>query len=262
MKTIKPSIKKASSASALPKRRAAEKKAKAAAAKDPLFFILPSTILAGIFAFCAFNENPEKIAAIAKEEQAAIEAALKPAPKKLAKIETKVDIEAPLVIPNDLNNDLACFVIPEGDENVITSEAKLSQSGTNNADYPAANAIDGNIANDRRLAVARPDSSPAWWMAELAEHKGHVNTIVIYGGASASPEGKLCGGFEVEIQTMEGETLARDFCKQGFALEGHEAWVLPKPVTIKSIKITSLSDKNPIILREVQALGNTKLISV
>jgi len=264
MKTIKPSIKKATSGRGLPKCSKVKKSVKGRTAKDPLFFIFPPIILACIFAYCAFNENPEQIAAIAAEKQALITASLEAIqqPKKIAKIAKLENKEPALVIPNDLNNDLAYFIIPDGDVNIITSTAKLSQSGKDNANYPASNATDGNIANDRKLAVARPDSGPAWWMAELEEHKGHVNTLVIYGGASASPEGKLSGGFEVEIQTIQGETLARQFCVQGFALEGHETWVLHTPLMLKSIKITSLSNKNPIVLREVQALGNTKLISI
>ncbi len=217
--------------------------------KDRLFYIVPPVILLLIFFFCAKNSRPSR-----DMGAKAIAANVAQSPTK-----NKVKAVTPvptLVIPADVNNDLPAYVIEEGRVNVLAGgKAQAAQSGYARR-FPAKLAIDGSTKNDDLISVAEAvGGRSAWWQAEVAGNGAAVSSIVIYGGGSASPAGKLLGGFEVIIEDVNGEVQTRKFNEQGFALEGHEEWQLEAPFTLKTIRINSLAKRTPVTLREVLAIS-------
>ncbi len=184
---------------------------------------------------------------------AAVAATTQKTPSKKTKATTPIPT---LVIPADVNNDLPAYVIPEGQVNVLAGgKAQATQSGYAKL-FPAKLALDGSVKNDDKLSVAEAlGGSTAWWQAELAGNGAAVSSIVIYGGGSASPAGKLLGGFEVVIEDVNGDVLTRKFNEQGFALEGHEEWQLDAPITLKTIRVNALARRTPVTLREVLAIS-------
>ncbi len=217
---------------------------------DYLFYAVPPVILLLIFFICAKNARPLPVETTTtasgvvvrteKEKNIAIAEALKPT----------------LVIPADVNNDLPAYEIPAGQQNVLADgKAQASQSGYARK-FPAQRSLDGSIQNDDQVSIAEATGGrPAWWQADLAGNGAAVSSIVIYGAGSASPAGKLLGGFEVSLEDVNGEVQTRLFNELGFALEGHEVWKLESPVELKTIRINSLNRRSPIVLREVLAIS-------
>ncbi len=219
-----------------------KKKLKSANTANTLAYVVPPLILVAIFGYCA--THPFVPAEKTKVEEVVT------TPSK-----TPTSSAAPTIVksePADINNNLPDYQIAASEQNVINA-AKVSQSGSSK-DCVAANAVNGSTANDGRVAQALAAGGKTWWKAEFAKAEA-VNTIVIYGGGSASPVGKLKGGFEVAVQSADGQSYTKRFCEEGFALEGYEAWKLDAPTTVSSITITSLDSKNALVLREVQAIG-------
>lgn len=156
----------------------------------------------------------------------------------------------------DPNAALAPYAIPEGFANLLQADTPASASATDAA-YPLSNATDGSVDNDDAVALALPtEGKPAW--AEWTPAPGStsaVSTVVIYGGGSQSKRGKLCGGFRIELTLADGSRLSRNFCEAGFALEGYEAWTLPRAADVRRLRISSLRNNRLLVLRQVQLIG-------
>ncbi len=209
---------------------------------DPAFYIVPPILLAVVFAFCAYVPRTVK-----KAEKVVVEKPAVVAPAEPVK---------PEVVLTDPNVDLPEYAIPSGMQNVLVGAAdvRVSAPGT---DTPAKNAVDGSCENDPHVAVAMPAAAEnAWWQVELPAGQGvAAERLIIYGGGSESPVGKLKGGFSVEIQFDDGSMEQRQFCKQGFALEGYESWNLSGKPAVQRVRVTALKPDCPVVLREVQLLA-------
>ncbi len=233
----------------------AKKKSKSSAAKSKgdkqaqlgnvLAYSIPPVILLAIFGYCAthpFVPAPKpKVAAVATASSASSATSQASSSKE----------------PADLNNGLPNYSWAATQRNFLTSTlSKVSQSATGGS-YAASNAIDGSLKNDAKVAQSLPANGSAWWKADFINGSttGAISTLVIYGGGSASPVGKLKGGFEVTVEGANGQNYTRRFCEEGFALEGYEAWTLDVPTKLRSVTITSLKADTPLVLREVQAIG-------
>ncbi len=173
-----------------------------------------------------------------------------------AKAEKKAAMAPKTARRSDVNSALAPYAISEGSKNLLAGAKKVSVSAADDA-CPATNAVDGSCENDANVAVARPAGGEnAWWQVEAAAGKEYAgDCVVIYGGGTNSPAGKLIGGFRVDVEYADGETDSREFCKPGFALEGHEAWQLGNDSGVRSIRVSALRADTPIVLREVQLIG-------
>ncbi len=216
---------------------------------DYLFYAVPPVILLAIFAYCAKNSRPLP----APTPIVVAAASTNTAAKTPANKQVSTDPEE-LVIPPDVNNDLPDYVIPAGQKNVLAG-SEATQSGFAKK-FPAQQALDGSTKNDAKVAIAEAAGGrPAWWQADLAGNGAAVNSVVVYGGGSANPAGKLLGGFRVELEDAQGETLSREFHEMGFALEGYEEWKLDAAFNLKTIRVSALNSRSPIILREVLAVG-------
>ncbi len=218
------------------------KKGSAAQTANVLAYSIPPLILAIIFGYCATHT-------------------FVPAPKpKVEPAVASTSSSAPTSTsaqPADVNNDLPDYTWAAPQRNFLTSStAKVSQSATG-GNYVASYAIDGSKKNDAKVAQSLPANGTAWWKADFINGSttGTISTLVIYGGGSASPVGKLKGGFEVTVEGTDGQNFTRRFCEEGFALEGYEAWTLDVPTKLRSITITALKSETPLVLREVQAIG-------
>lgn len=159
------------------------------------------------------------------------------------------------------NANLPPPAIPTGMVNWMAAGSEgllLKQSSTlaPAASYGPEIAVNNNSADDGAVSVALPaDGKPAWWSATFkAEASKLVSRIVIYGGGDRSKAGKLTK-FSVELTLADGRKISKNFLSEGYALEGWEMWSLPKPVAVRSIRITSLTKKGIIVLREVEAYG-------
>ncbi len=217
---------------------------------DYLFYAVPPVILLAIFAYCAKNSRP------LPAPQPIVVAAASTTTPTAAKATTNQGAEPAdeLIIPPDVNNDLPDYVIPAGQKNLLAG-SEATQSGFAKK-FPAQQALDGSTKNDAKVAIAEAvGGKPAWWQADLAGSAAAVSSVVIYGGGSANPAGKLLGGFRVELEDAQGEILTRDFHEMGFALEGFEEWKLDAAFNLKTIRVSSLNSRSPIILREVLAVG-------
>ncbi|MFI3244697.1 MAG: hypothetical protein R3Y56_10640 [Akkermansia sp.] len=248
MSLLKPSQKKAKPQSAgragkksASSSRAKSKGKKASADKTAkaLAYSIPPVILLAIFGYCATHT-------------------FVPAPKpKAAPVVAAASSAHASAEPDDLNNNLPNYTWSAPQSNLLSSSsAKVSQSAGGNQ-YAASYAIDGSTNNDAKVAQSIPSNGQSWWKAEFinGSSRGAIATLVIYGGGSASPVGKLKGGFEVTVEGANGQNYTRRFCEEGFALEGYEAWTLDVPTKLRSITITSLKTDAPLVLREVQAIG-------
>ncbi len=228
-------------------RQATRATARPSAQTDYLYYLVPPVLLAAIFLFIASNQT----------DKANITAAATPTAKSSSSAPVQSTVAEPpanvIVIPADVNNDHAPYSIPAGSSNILTSDARASQSGYNKS-YPAQRAIDGSLANDDQMSIANySNNNPAWWQADISSTSS-ISTIVVYGGGSASTGGKLVGGFRIDIEGADGQRISRSFNEMGFALEGYEAWKLDQPIVISNIRITSLNPSSSLVLREVQAL--------
>ncbi len=171
------------------------------------------------------------------------------------------DTPAEPVSDEDGNANLPPPAIPSGMVNWLAAGSEgllLKQSSTlAPADtYGPEIAVNNSSADDGAVSVALPaDGKPAWWAATFkAEASKLVSRIVIYGGGDRSKAGKLTK-FAVELTLADGRKISKTFLAEGYALEGWEMWTLPKPVAVRSIRITSLTKKGIIVLREVEAYG-------
>ncbi len=209
--------------------------AKLAPEKDPAFYIVPPLLVAALFAFCAYVPR------------AVLNFKHPFAPKYVAASKPRVDLPDP-------NINLPLFAIPSGSENLLKGAQRVSVSAEDK-EAPARNAVNGSCEDDANVAVALPaGKTPAWWQVEIpAGVMGEE--LVIYGGGSQSPAGKLIGGFSVEIEYSGGQTVSREFCREGFALEGHETWKLDAAQSVRRIRVSALRPDTPIVLREVQLIG-------
>lgn len=167
----------------------------------------------------------------------------------------------PSATDEDGNANLPPPAIPSGMVNWLASGSEgllLKQSSTlaPAASYGPEIAVNNNSADDGAVSVALPaDGKPAWWSATFkAEAVKLVSRVVIYGGGDRSKAGKLTK-FSVELTLADGRKISKNFLAEGYALEGWEMWSLPKPVAVRSIRITSLTKKGIIVLREVEAYG-------
>ncbi len=219
---------------------------------DYLFYAVPPLILLLLFAFMKINSQPPSATRATAAAPAAVK---KPTTPAIA----KPTAPAAPVIPPDVNNDLPAFAIPAGQVNHLADgKAMATQSGFAKK-FPAEQSLDGSIQNDAKVSIAEAvGGEPAWWQAELSGNGAPVKTVVIYGGGTGNPSGKLLGGFRVELEDVNGETQSRVFHELGFALEGHEAWTLTAPAVLKTIRVSSLNRRSPIILREVLAIGEAQ----
>ncbi len=211
---------------------------------DPAFYIVPPVLLVLVFAFCAYVPRAEK-----KSEPVAA------APQQTV-VETPAEPVKEAVVLEDPNVSLPDFTIPSGMKNLLVgaTDVRVSSPGK---DAPAANAVDGSCENDVHVAVAMPGSGEnAWWQVEVpAGQELAAERLVVYGGGSKSPVGKFLGGFSVEVQYADGGVDAREFCKEGFALEGYETWKLKSSQGVQRVRVTALKPDAPVVLREVQLIG-------
>ncbi len=203
--------------------------------KDPAFYIVPPLLLAAVFAFCAYVPRDW--------------VSFKRPVSKVIAVQQKPRVELP-----DPNATLPAYAIPAGCANLLQGAEKVTVSAAEEA-APALNAVNGSCADDAHVAVARPSGGPAWWQVELPKAAAGQE-LVIYGGGSKSPAGKLEGGFSVEVTYEGGEVARRSFCREGFALEGHETMKLDEEQKVKSVRITALRPQALIVLREVQLIGS------
>ncbi len=208
---------------------------------DPAFYIVPPILLAVVFAFCAYVPRTVKKAEKVVEKPVVV---------------TPAEPEKPEVVLTDPNVDLPEYAIPTGMQNALVGAADVRVSAPA-ADAPAKNAVDGSCENDTHVAVAMPgEGENAWWQVELPAGQGvAAERLVIYGGGSESPVGKFKGGFSVELQFDDGSTELRQFCKQGFALEGYESWKLSGKPAVQRVRVTALKPNAPVVLREVQLIA-------
>ncbi len=203
------------------------------AEKDPAFYIVPPLLVAALFAFCAYV--PRDVLNF------------KRTPRLATTQKARVDLPDP-------NANLPEYEIPEGCVNLLQGAQAVSVSAEL-AGASALNAVNGSCADDANVAVAQPSGSPAWWQAELPQASAG-QAVVVYGGGSQSPVGKLEGGFSVEVTYEGGETASRDFCSEGFALEGHEVMKLDSTQNVQRIRVSALAPGKSIILREVQLISS------
>lgn len=192
---------------------------------NTLAYIIPPILLAGIFAFCAMNPftpQVEETGPVASAEQT--------------------------------------YTWSSDEKNLLTSGTVMVAQSGSEIDFAARNAIDSVVADDELVSCATPDGSPAWWKVDLIKSNAGrlAYSIVIYGGGENSPMGKLAGGFEVQLETADGERFAKRFCEDGFPLEGYEVWDLEYATPLTRILITSLTEDKNLVLREVQAIGPKK----
>ncbi len=223
--------------------KSSSKGGKSAQKENILAYSVPPVILLAIFAYCA--THPFTPAPKPKAEPVAVVTA---ASSSTAGAESAT---------GDINDNLPDYTWASPQRNLLTpSLAKVSQSA-DAATYAATNAIDGSTQNNTKVAQALPTDGASWWKADFINgaSTSAVSTLVIYGGGSASPVGKLKGGFEVTVEGANGQNYTRRFCEEGFALEGYESWTFDVPTKLRTIKITSLKDDAPLVLREVQAIG-------
>ncbi len=237
-----------------------------AAPKDgAAFYIVPPVIVAVAFAFCALVPRglPPVPVAESTAKPAAVTSTAKPAATKPATSGSAASTARPAspvtpvaASPKDINDGLPEFPIPSGQENLLEGIETVSVSAPK-AELDAINAVDGSCENDRHVAVGMPGAGgEAWWQASAPEGAPWAgDCVVIYGGGSASPEGKLIGGFRVDVTLEDGAIMSRDFCEQGFALEGYESWKLGGERRVKSLRVTALQREQPVVLREVMLLG-------
>ncbi len=203
--------------------------------KDPAFYIVPPLLVAAVFAFCAYVPRSVLDFRLSSGVRV-LEAA-----------------RAPRVDMPDPNADLPEFDMPAGCANLLAGATGVTVSAELEG-APALNALNGSCADDAEVAVAQPAGGPAWWQVDVP---GGVagQQLVIYGGGSQSPAGKLVGGFRVDVEYEGGEKASRSFCRDGFALEGYESWQLEGSAGVKSIRVTALRPDAPVVLREVQLIG-------
>lgn len=246
-----------------------------------VYFILPPVFLAAVFVFCAVcpragqglaSLSSEAVpAAQAKGRGGASSATENPADARTAmpakqsaptpstkQVETAMGTAVTQLPPEDPdpNADLEPYVPADGMVNLLTADTPARAGAVDEA-FPLSNATDGSVENDAGVAVALPtDDKPAWaeWLPAPGSAAA-VTTVVIYGGGSQSPAGKLCGGFRVELKLADGSVLKRRFCEAGFALEGYEVWTLPKAADVRSLSISALRNNRPLVLRQVQLIG-------
>ncbi len=245
----------------------------APARKDgPAFYVVPPLLLAAVFVFCAHVPGPGSL--FSSETDVAV---APPATDAAAPGAAPVDAAAPAATategqksagagmgvamtpsaPADVNDDLPEFAIPEGMESVAEGAELVSVSASREG-MPPDNAVDGSCENDGYVAVALPgaDGSSAWWQLDAPQNSSFsANTVVVYGGGSASPAGKLVGGFRVDVTLEDGTVVSRNFCEPGFALEGYEALPLGGDKRVRRVRVTSLRTGTPVVLREVQLIG-------
>ncbi len=204
--------------------------------RDFAFYIVPPLLVAAVFAFCAYV--PRSVLDFKRDSGVRVVAAAKAA-----------RVEMP-----DPNADLPDYEIPSGCTNLLQGVTAVKSSGEL-AGAPVLNALDGSCADDANVAVAQPSGShPAWWQVEVPAGRAGQQ-LVIYGGGSQSPAGKLVGGFSVDVVYEGGRKDSREFCSDGFALEGYEAMALDSSLPVKRIRVTALTPQTPIVLREVQLIG-------
>lgn len=253
---------------------------------DLLFFILPPLVVIAAFLVCALVPHEGRIAALAARSGAPASSATPlagaspnaspgaaagtpsagvtaPAASGAAASSRVVKtalgtaiVASDLPADPDPNATLPPYAIPDGFDNLLPPDTPASASATDAA-YPLSNATDGSVENDDTVALALPaEGKPAW--AEWTPAPGStaaVSTVVIYGGGSQSKRGKLCGGFRVELTLADGSRLSRNFCEAGFALEGYEAWTLPRAADVRRLRISSLRNNRILVLRQVQLIG-------
>lgn len=246
-----------------------------------VYFILPPAFLAAVFVFCAvcphagqelavLSPAPAPTAqakapggsspaagapAVAQTPKPAKPTAPSPSTKQVETAMGTAVTELPPEDP-DPNADLEPYVPADGMVNLLASDTPARAGAVDEA-FPLSNATDGSVANDAGVAVALPtDDKPAWveWSPAPGSASA-VTTVVIYGGGSRSPAGKLCGGFRVELKLADGSVLKRRFCEAGFALEGYEVWTLPKAADVRALSISALRSNRPLVLRQVQLIG-------
>ncbi len=238
-------------------------KPRSAARKDgKAFYIVPPILVVAVFAFCAVVPRglPTTAAAPATPaaKPAAVASASKPAAKPAAK-PASTPADKPVAVataPKDVNDGLPEFAIPAGQGNLLEGIESVAVSAPEEG-MEAVNAVDGSCENDRYVAVARPAAEGgAWWQASAPGGAAWAgDCVVVYGGGSASPAGKMLGGFRVDLTLEDGNIMSRDFCKEGFALEGHESWKLGGTQRVAALRVTALQPGQPVVLREVQLLG-------
>ncbi len=229
------------------------------------FYIVPPVLLAAVFAFCALVPR-EITAGATTAAPAAVAAAsspgaaVSPAPAPDAAVAGGNNATAPTPVAAtavaDLNDGLPEFEIPHGRANLLEGLESVSAS-TTQEDMEPINAVDGTCDNDRHVATAMPDAQgSAWWQIDAPKGAPLVgDCVVVYGGGSASPAGKMLGGFRVDVTLADGSVLSRNFCEPGFALEGYEAWKLGGDKSARSLRVTALQSGKPVVLREVLFIG-------
>ncbi len=209
---------------------------------DPAFYIVPPVLLALVFAFCAYVPHEVNKKPVAAAPSQAVEA-------PSAAVRKEVQLADP-------NESLPEYSMPSGRKNLLVGATSVSVSAPGK-DAPATNAVDGSCENDTHVAVAMPAAGqPAWWQVEAPSGDGFAaERVVIYGGGSKSPAGKLRGGFRVDVLYADGEMEQREFCREGFALEGYESWQLNDSRPVFRVRVTALKPDAPVVLREVQLIG-------
>ncbi len=206
--------------------------------KDPAFYIVPPLLVAAVFAFCAFVPR------------AVFNFRHPFAPKYVAAEKPRVELPDP-------NVSLPEYEMPGGCTNLFRRADKVTVSAAVK-EAPAHNAVNGSCADDAQVAVAQPaGGAPAWWQVEMPRAMAGQE-LVIYGGGSQSPAGKFVGGFSVEVEFEGGETASREFCREGFALEGYETWKLEGGQGVRRVRVSALRPDTPVVLREVQLIGSTE----
>ncbi len=202
--------------------------------KDLAFYLVPPVLVAALFAFCAYV--PRSVLSFNRG----------PAVKVVSAQKTRVELPDP-------NTSLPGYEMPEGCSNLLRGATAVRVSAAV-AESPALNAVNGSSADDANVAVAQPTgNSAAWWQVDMPRAAAG-RELVIYGGGSKSPAGKFVGGFSVEVEYEGGEKTMREFCREGFALEGFETMKLNAMENVKRIRVTSLGG-TPVVLREVQLIG-------
>ncbi len=202
--------------------------------KDFSFYLVPPLLLAAVFAFCAYV--PRSVLNFKRDSGVRIVAA------------QKHRVELP-----DPNASLPEFAIPAGCTNYLQGAQQVTVSGAVEG-ASALNAVDGSCADDANIAVANSVQGAAWWQVELPAGVP-AQQVVVYGGGSQSPAGKFVGGFNVEVEYEGGETINREFCSEGFALEGHEMMALDGSLQVRRVRVSAMRSGNPVVLREVQLIG-------
>ncbi len=207
------------------------------AEKDPAFYVVPPLLVAAVFAFCAYV--PRELLDF----------------KRPSAGSALVQAERPKVELPDPNLSLPEFKLPAGCSNLLQNARAVTVSAEVEG-APALHAVNGSCADDDKVAVAAPgkDKQPAWWQVKLPQGAA-AQQLVIYGGGSKSPAGKLVGGFRVEVEYDNSRTQNREFCREGFALEGYETMKLDSGAGVKSIRVTALRPDTPLVLREVQLIS-------